>query len=831
MLATIAAVLIAVLIIVIAVGGGIFVWIYWRLIQRPLPQWSGAFTLPGLTTPVEVLRDKHGIPHIYAQNRADLFRAQGYVHAQDRLWQMEQNRRIAQGTLSAVFGDVALEADRFSRIVGFWRAAQTELAALDAETRQALDWYAEGVNAYMAARPGRLAAEFNLLRFAPEPWTALDTLGFTKVMGWSLSINWESELTRLRLALQLDPYRAAELEADYAPPNPVILEALGAESAQRLLSTAGLLLNQYESVKEFLDSHGALVFGMGQGSNSWAIAPKASLTGRPMLANDPHLSMTMPGPFYEIHLAAPDYEVSGVSFAGAPGVVIGHNDRIAWGVTNAFADVQDLYVERLHPDDATRYEFRGEWEEAQVFDEVIQVRRRAQPHVERVVVTRHGPLISGLLDGETVATANGAQSLQTIPLALRWTGHEPGQVVRSVLQLNTATNWQEFDAALAGWSTPPQNFTYADADGYIGYVMAGDVPQRDRNPGLVPAPGWTGEYEWSGLIPHGELPRLFNPESGRIVTANNKMVGDDFPHFLGIEYYPGWRAARLETLLKDKERHTVRDLEQMQLDTMSTFAAGLAPWIAQLESRSLTERIALGALRDWNYRMDPESIAPTVFHFTLMQLLQKTFGDKLGDTLPGYLGIPFNPLFSSTGFFLRAETRLLELIDNHEQSFWYTDMQTGRDRNREELLREAFHDALRYLRDEVGESVTRWQWGRHHQVRYVHPLGSVFILKTFFNRGPYPIGGDSTTPLQTHHVAQLPLNLVKVAPAYRQIYEVGYWDRTKSVTINGQSGHPLSKQYDDQIDMWREGEYHAMPWTRAAVEAEAVYRMRLVGGG
>ena len=837
MFTTLLAILAILILVLVVAVGGFFVIVYWRLIQRPLPKWDGDFTLGIFDDEVEVLRDKHGIPYIYAQNRADLFRAQGYVHAQDRLWQMEQNRRVARGTLSEVFGEAALEADRFSRIVGFWRAAQAEIEMLDAETRQVLDWYAQGVNAYIESRSGLLAAEFNLLRFEPEPWSAVDTLGFGKVMGWTLSVNWESELTRLRLAAQLDPYRAADLEPDYPKDNPIISDALGEETSERLLSTAGLLLNQYETLQSWLGEQGAPVFGVGQGSNSWAIAPKATVSGRPLLANDPHLSLTMPGSFYENHLSCPDYEVSGASFAGTPAVAIGHNERIAWGFTNSFADVQDLYIERAHPEEADTFEFQGEWEEATVVEETIRVRKWSRPHVEKVVITRHGPIITNWLTdalqdqldgGHNAAQANRSPNpATTLPLALRWTGHEPGQMMRAVLKMNQATDWTTFDAATADWSTPSQNIVYADVDGHIGYVMAGQIPRRENNPGLVPAPGWTGEHEWNGFIPHTELPRSVDPESGRLVTANNKMVADDYPHFLGIEYYPGWRARRLEELLTQKDRASFRDMEEMQMDVKSKLAEVLAPWMTEYRPRNLYDQTALNALRDWNFHLEVDSIAATVYHYILLHLLEMTFENKLGSLMLGYLGISLNPLFNINGFATRAENRLLELITNHETSPWYHDPATGKDRTRGELIEEAIGTALLRLREDFGESIVRWQWGRHHQVKYVHPMGSVRLLRSFFNRGPFPIPGDSTTAFQTRHPMQMPLELVQVVPAYRQIYDVGEWDRSQSVTASGQSGHPLSKQYDDQIPMWREGAYHAMPWSRPEVEKLAEYKMML----
>jgi len=795
-----------------------FLYLYWWSIQRSNPQHDGELSLACFAAPVEILRDQHGVPHIYAQTRADLFRAQGFVHAQDRLWQMEQNRRIARGTLAAVFGEAALEADRFSRIVGFWRSAQAEVAQLDDATRQTLAWYAEGVNAYIAHRPGRLGAEFNLLRVRLEPWTILDSLGYAKVMGWGLSLNWESELTRLRLLHQLDPVVAAELEPDYPAKSPMVMEGVSSEEAMRLQHTAGLLLNQYEEIKQWLG-----VVAEGQGSNAWVLAPKSSLNRRPILCNDPHLAVQIPGVWYEVHLQAPDYQVSGVSLPGTPGVVIGHNEEIAWGMTNGMVDVQDLFLERPHPVEANQFAWDKGWEAATVLEEVIEVRRR-QPHVERVVITRHGPLISGLVQNTEASQPDIAT---TVPLSLRWVGHAPGQNVRAILQLNQASDWATFSAALADWAVPPQNVIFADSRGNIGYRLAGNVPRRDQNLGLLPTPGWDAAFAWRDYIPIGELPYLYNPPSGKIVTANNKIVGDDYPHFLGVEFDPGWRAARLEDLLERKERHTIRDMEEMQLDTQSKLAEAFTPWLTLINSDDPWEKTALMALRKWNYRMDVDNVAATVYQHMLIQLLELVFGDKLGVAKRGYYGMSSTPLFLIHGFTWRAESRLLEILNEYDESFWYVEMATGRHRNRETLLQEALTSAVRAIRSGVGDSTRSWDWGRAHQVRYVHPLGSARLLKNIFNRGPVPVGGDSSTPNVTRHALQLPLGLIQVAASYRQIYEVGAWDRAQTITNCGQSGHPMHPNYDDQIMLWREGVYHKMPWSREGVAGVAQHRLLL----
>lgn len=420
--------------------------------------------------------------------------------------------------------------------------------------------------------------------------------------------------------------------------------------------------------------------------------------------------------------------------------------------------------------------------------------------------------------------------MRLLPLALRWTGQEPGTTLRSLLRLNRAHTWEAFDGALAEWCEPPVNVTYADNDGHIGYAMAGRVPQRsDANLGLIPAPGWTDDAQWSRMIPPAELPKVYDPTSGLIVTANNKMVGDEYPYFLGVEFMPGWRAARIEEMLRKKERHGLRDMEEIQLDVRSKYAEALAPWLALVDSDDPWEKAGINALRTWNYHMEPDSTAALVFHYALLELLEMVFGDKVGAARDGFMGETISPLFPTNGFMSRAELRLLQLIEEHEESVWYTDTASETPRTRDELLSQALTRAVRAVRATVGDSARKWDWGRSHQIRYVHPMGSARFLRGFFNRGPFPIGGDGTTPLQTRHAPRLPLGLVQITPSYRQIYDVGNWDQGRTVTTAGQSGHPLSDHYDDQMTMFREGVYHAMPWTRAAVDAATIYRMRLTG--
>lgn len=797
-------------------------YLYWWQIARAQPQLEGTLKTGILEAPVEVLRDKHGISHIYATSRADLFRAQGLIHAQDRFWQMERLRRTASGRLAELFGAPALDADRFTRTVGIRRAAEAELATLDDDTRAILTWYAEGVNAWMSARNGRIAAELNLLRVRPEPWTPLDTLSILKLHAWSQSANWESELTRLRLLLQGAPYRAAELEPDTPTANPLIVEADGAEHA-RLLHSAGLLLNFMESLKPHLPLPNPE--SAGQGSNAWVVAPKLSMTRKPLLANDPHMAAQIPGPWYENHLVAGDFAVTGGSFAGCPGVILGHNEEIAWGITNAYVDQQDLFIERPHPEDGDdpatpRFAIEDEWLPATVLQETIQVRSAPQPHVERIVISRHGPIVTNLLPRDLRRSA--------LPIALQWSGAEPtGSLVRAFLNLNRATTIEEAQTALADIDTPTQNVVIADQRGNIAWTLAGRIPRRSDGAGILPALGWQRAADWQGYLPAAESPSLANPATGYIVTANNKPVGDDYPHFLGMEFDPGWRAARLVELLGERERYGVRDMEEMQLDTLDKYAAELVRWITLINTDDPWEKVSIQALRKWNFRMEVESVPALVYQYVLIEMLAMMYGDKLGASGSAYIGNSLSPIAPFSTHTDKAQQHLLALLNNEERSFWYHDATTGEQRTRAEFVDAAFRRAVRRIRDNLGDSTLKWQWGRSHQVQYAHPLGSARFLRGIFNRGPIPVGGDQNTPFQTRISPMQPLGMVQIIPSLRQIIEVGNWDAMQSVNATGQSGHPLHAHYDNQIVMWREGVYHLNPWTRPAVEKAAVDALTL----
>jgi penicillin amidase len=751
----------AVLLAAAGLGTGLGVY----AVRRAFPQASGRIVLSGLQGSVEVMRDRWGVPHIYAQHDLDLFFAQGFVHAQDRLWQMEFNRRAASGRLSEMFGQVTLDTDRFLRTVGLRRAAEAEAAQLDEETKRVLQAYADGVNAYVASRRGRLPLEFTLLRHAPEPWSPVDSIAFGKLMAWTLSGNWDSEILRAHLLSRFGEAGIERLLPAYPAGMPVIVPA-GADY-RPFRSPAALRLAAHAPARN------------GIGSNNWVIAGARTTTGKPILANDPHLEAAMPSIWYEMDLSSERFHVTGATFAGTPGVIIGHNEHIAWGVTNAGPDVQDLYLERFDPDDPTRYEFRGQWERATVVEEVITVKGRRDPVTLPVRITRHGPILNGVVEGLDAF------------VALRWTALDPGTILNSVLRLNQARNWEEFREALRLWTVPAQNFVYADTDGNIGYQLPGRIPVRAKGNGLLPVPGWTGEYEWVGEIPFDELPSSFNPERGYIITANNRIIPDGYTHFIAAEWDPGFRAQRIETMLAAQPKVSPEVVADMQLDTTSLPAQTLLRALGSVQITEEPEASLLAELRAWDGVLAPESRAAAIYEAFRVALPQVLFEDLLGPDM-------FKRYLDRSDAWTLAILRLL----NEPSSPWWGP--AGRDA----LVAKALVKAEETLTQRLGSDQSNWTWGRLHIMRFEHPIGRVPVLGRIFNAIAPPTGGDAFT-VNNGGFSVKTFRQVVVA-SYRQILEVGNWDRSMAIHTTGQSGLPFHRHYKDFVMPWATGQYHPL---------------------
>jgi penicillin amidase len=779
---------------------------YYLLTRRPLPRKKGKLVLHGLHEKVEIITDQYGIPHIYAENEDDLFFSQGYIHAQDRLWQMDLNRRIGSGRLSEVVGPATLELDRFCRRLGLHRAAEEAAARLSTHDRRLLETYARGVNAYIEQYRNRLPIEFAILRYRPEPWKASDTLQWGKMMGWTLSGNWETEIIRARLVARLGPDQAARLESGYDPHQPLIVPP-GVEYNGVNLG----LLEQYEQIKELSG------FGMLGGSNNWVVDGTMTTTGAPMLCNDPHLGQAAPSIWYECHLVAGDIDVIGASFPGSPGIIIGHNQYIAWGMTNAVSDVEDLYIEKFHPEKPHLYEFEGRWEEAHIIREEIKIRGKKEPVVEEVRITRHGPVITSL----PIPGGNGAAS--ELPLALRWTGMEQNHIISALQKLDRATNWHEFREALRDWDVPPQNFVYADIEGNIGYIMAGAIPIRKKGQALLPSPGWTGEYEWSGLIPFEELPQTYNPEQHFVATANNRVVDDSYPYYISNEWLSGYRAQRIRDLLTSRGKLSRSDMAAIQADYYSIPASQIVPHLLTLQATTRLEWAALDMLRAWDYTLAPDSVGAAIYTTFYRHLERVVLSAIVGDDeqlLQSYLGSGSNLLVLINGYMGRSKPLVIRLLNEHDDSWFANSAVPNGPASWDSALARAFSAAIEELRDQLGDDLTRWQYRKIHKMTFVHALGLVKPLNLYFNRGPYGIGGDADTVNVSIALPRTPREVITV-PSYRQIIDLGNLHRSLSSHSPGQSGHRASKHYDDFIDLFLTNKRHPMFYDRDTIEAHS----------
>ncbi|MDP2948030.1 MAG: penicillin acylase family protein [Chloroflexota bacterium] len=784
------------LVLGLVVGAGVAGGAAYALLRRSLPPRKGTLHLKGLSGSVEVIRDRWGVPHIFAESARDAIFAQGYVHAQDRLWHLELARRKASGRLAEIFGPAVVEADRLLRRVGLRRAAEAEVDGLAEVTREMVEAYAAGVNAFLEGNGNRLPPEFLLLRFRPEAWTAADSLAIGKLLSWSFSGNWDTEIVRSWIVERLGPEAATQVEPTYPRGAPLIVPP-GAES-----SGPGLpLLEELRKVQE-------LVGIRGGGSNNWAVDGEKSVTGKPLLANDPHVPLQMPSVWYEVHLNGDGLNVTGVSLPGVPGVVIGHNDRIAWGITAAMADGDDLFVERINPNNPRQYEYQDQWLDGELVREEIRVRGRREPVVEEVLLTRHGPVIGPSIPGEGRA------------LALRTVVTEPSQQVHSILLLNRAGSWEGFREALRLWPAPSLNFAYADVDGNIGYQMAGLVPLRAKGQGLVPSPGWTGEYEWTGFVPFDELPSVFNPPGHYVASANNKIVDDDYPYFLGAEYSDRYRIQRIVELLEAKEKLSLEDMRAMHADVYSIPGRELAQHLLTLEPADEDAKRALNFLRVWDCQLSADSVAATIVEAFFLHMLRNTVAEKLGSFTEYFVGKEVHPAVPDTAFFSRSASWLLGLMRETPPD-WFPG------RSWREVMEQSLTEAIGALRRQLGEDMSRWNWGRIHCAPFEHVLGRMRPLRPLFNRGPVPVGGDMNTLANASFVGSRPYGVYSYAVSYRQIIDLSDFNRSVAILPGGQSGHPASRHYSDMIEAWRRVEYHPMLFDREQVERQAEGRLRL----
>jgi len=797
---------------ILVIAGGAVIWWF---VYRPLPQLSGTIGVPGLQKQVLVERDRWGVPHIRANSLEDLAEAQGFVMAQDRLWQMDLLRRVARGQLSEILGPATLDIDKQFRTFGFGRAAERDISQMEPASRAVMEAYARGVNRFIEQHRSQLPLEFSLLKYKPQPWQASDSLVIAGYMYQTLTDTWEEELDRSKVTERVGWERARELfspdaamdhfvvgdpnvaddgsqrsradpddedddDDDMEPDTVLKAGGLGSGDAATPETFPDLTSALAHSIRGFLeDTRGEIRHGLG--SNNWVVSGDHTATRKPLLANDTHLELSIPPIWYEIHLTAPGWNVKGFTLPGAPLVVIGHNDKIAWGFTNNGADVEDLYVEKFNPAAPDEYRVKNAWIKAQVFDEVIHVKGQADEHLH-LVVTRHGPVVRR--EGDKA-------------YALRWTATEPGGLGNTYTWLGKAQNWEEFRSIMKHVWGPGQNTVYADVEGNIGYVMAARVPIRKKGHGEVPVPGDVDDYEWTGYIPFDQLPQALNPDSGLIVTANARVTGPNYKPYLTDHWEEPYRTARIYDLLHDKHDLRPTDMLKVQADTYSYPHVFLADQLlaAAKISQPKDERTKklLNGLKDWNGIADADSAE--------VSFLAATRRTALALILEPYLG-------EQTNLYQWRSTAFLQKILTDRPDKWLPKAF----KNYDDLLMAAADRAVAKLAEESKSSrIADWPWRRFNSLDMLHPIGREGLLKKLLSIADKPQSGTgySVRAATKHH-----------GPAMRFVANLGNWDESILLIPAGQSGQPGSSHYSDQFSYWYEGKPIFQPFSDGA-EANA----------
>jgi penicillin amidase len=793
--------------VVVAVGS-----VIWWFVYRPLPQLDGAIGVPGLQKDAVVERDRWGVPHIRANSVEDLSEAQGYVMAQDRLWQMDLLRRVSRGQLSEILGPTTLEIDKQFRTLGFGRAAEREVAQMDAGPRAIMEAYARGINRFIEQHRNQLPLEFSLLKYQPRPWQPSDSLVIAGYMYQTLTNTWEEKLNRAKVTERVGWERARDLFSQDAAMDHFVVgdpsvandgsqhsrvdpddeddEDIGADTVLKasVIRSTGAAPEGYpdlttaiaQSIQGFLaDTQQDIRRELG--SNNWVVSGDHTATGKPLLANDTHLELSIPAIWYELHLTAPGWNVKGFTLPGAPLVVIGHNDHIAWGFTNNGADVEDLYIETFHPSAVDEYRVNGKWVKAQLIDEAIRVKGQPDEHLS-VVVTRHGPV---------VRRENGKA------YALRWTATEPGGLANSYSLLGKAQNWEEFRSVMKRVWGPAQNAVYADTKGNIGYVMAARVPIRKKGHGEVPAPGDVDNYEWTGYLPFDQLPQALNPDSGLIVTANARVVGPDYKPYLTDRWEEPYRTARIYDLLHDKHDLRPADMMNVQTDTYSYPHVFLADQLLAAAKTSppkdeRTKKLIQG-LKDWNGIADADS--PEVSFLAGVRRAALTI------ILDSYLG-------EQTSLYHWRSTAFLQKVLTDRPEKW---LPPGYKSYDDVLVAAADRAVAKLTEDAKSSNIEDWPWRDFNSLEMLHPIGREGLLRRLLSISGKPQSGTSYSirAATKHH-----------GPAMRFVANLGNWDESILLIPAGQSGQPGSSHYADQFSHWYQGKPIFQPFSDAA-EAKA----------
>ncbi|HYQ87374.1 MAG TPA: penicillin acylase family protein [Bacteroidota bacterium] len=783
-----------------------------NIVTKSFPETRGRINVPGLHAAVDVYRDDYGVPHVQAQDEHDLMFAVGYVHAQDRLWQMDIARRAGEGRLSEVLGSATVEFDALFRTLDLRGVAENIQEHLHPESRAMLDAYTEGVNGFIDTHAGKYPIEFDMLRYRPERWEVRHSILVGRLIAWELNLAWWTDLTYGEIASKVPLQKLDQIIPTYPDSIPAIVRSGMLKKAlaevfgsikEGSVQLSGAMQERLPGVHQILEIGRSYrdFFGLGpleSGSNAWVVGASRSMSGKPLLASDPHLAMPAPSRWYELHLSAPGWNVAGVSLPGAPLVIIGHNEHVAWGLTNAMIDDADFYIER--PDTSKGkggYIFQKSTIPFEERDEKIFI-GASDSVIIKVRSTRHGPIIN---DVHPMHNHHDRDSLrQRTPIAMRWTGLDVSDELYGFYLLNRASTPVEFERGLKEIAVPGQCVVYGDVQGNIAYWTTGHIPIRGKQSAMLPLPGWTGDAEWKGFVPFNELPKLFNPPEGLIACANQKITDKSFSYYISTLWEPPSRIQRILQLLHSAEKFTPEDFKEFQHDDVSLYARDVAQRVlraydgVQVDDPDVTN--ALSYLRNWDFRFAQSDVAATIFNSFFVRLLHNTYEDEMGPDL-----------FRDFVYFGAIPYRVTGQLLAQDSSSWFDDVRTPQRETKNEIVRKSLVEGLHELKQTLGDEMKTWRWGALHTVTFAHPFGSVKPLDKVFNIGPFAISGGETTIMSAEYRLSAPY-AVSVGPTMRQVIDMAEPLTADMVITSGESGQPLFKHYNDQTPLWLTGGYH-----------------------
>ena len=761
-----------------------------------LPVYSGELKVAGLESEVTIYRDERGLPSIYAKDEHDLYFATGYIMAQERLWQMDLIRRATTGRLSEIFGPTYVQTDLFLRSLDMTAKSKMLIETEDKAVIECMKAYAGGVNAYIKAAGKKLPPEFRILNYKPDEWKLEDMANIIGYMGWDLaSGNLTTDIFNYRLVEKFGTDKAASL----IPDNKAVVSS----------AFPDFKLNE-ETLKEAVsfitsgDKLPALGIHSFSGSNNWAVTGSRTQTGKPILSNDMHLGLNSPGIWIEMHQVIPGkLNVTGVAVPGEPFIVAGHNEDIAWGMTNLMVDDIDLFAEKLNPENKNQYSFNGEWKNMLVRKEIIKI-KGGKADTLSLRFTHRGPVVSGF------------RNVNNATLSMRWSGYDPSDELKGVYLLNRASDWSSFREAVSNFRSVSQNFIYADTKGNIGLNTGGGIPVR-KGYGSIIRDGSTSEYDWKGYVPFEQLPSSFNPAEGSVSSANNKTVSDEYPYYISFRFYPPYRIGRIREMLNGKNVLGMDDFKRMITDQHSAYAALLTPFILKISSQkaSMTglEAASFDLMAKWEYNMRADQAAPAIFEFFRKSFSKNLLSDELGELYPKL------PEILNDYYIYR--------ILNTGADEWVDDIKTAQRENLDDIILKSYKDCIRDLSDRYGKDIKNWNWGNIHKITLEHPLGTVKILNRVFglNSPAYAVGGSNHTVCPySYDDDQFKVN---DGASERHIFNTADWDESLTVIPTGISGVPGSEFYLSQTKTYIEGNFYKDAFSNEAVKNGAKYMLKL----